>query len=478
MAKAPYDMSSIKEGMARRLVFDRERSRQLCRLASQFLARIYPQGSRVSSSNYEPHIFWSSGVQLAALNHQTAGEIMLLNRVKFARNNNCGYVLKPWLLRTDEYGLYPRRGSDGRLVPNVDHRVLTLDVEVVSALLLPSGKGRGSGSVIDVSAYLHPFDQAHLDEAQPTRTNEAVGAFPVWNEVFPFALAVPELAYLKLSLLSPRGKSMSLLGMTIVPVASLRCGYRAVRLCSPTGVAIPTTVLLNFNLVWQDGAPYDPEGALHSESGVASPTFSSSGTLRDFGRASLVRHSAARIESMPRSLSDGGLDSHGHHKMSLATMAIEERIQNYIASRMHLSPLDSEASAPDQALRRVSVSRASWSPRSSIHGHDPLDRLMSTLYEDGDLDYSDDEASERPSARTIQGADAATDDKTARSAPYEPPPPQPSQAGLAEQEFFLSYVDRMAAARINDASPLLTRSRLDDTLSFFENGGANSNTDA
>jgi len=36
--------------------------------------RIYPNGTRMNSSNYEPHRFWAAGAQLVALNWQTFGE--------------------------------------------------------------------------------------------------------------------------------------------------------------------------------------------------------------------------------------------------------------------------------------------------------------------------------------------------------------------------------------------------------------------
>lgn len=37
------------------------------------LTRIYPKGTRVSSSNYQPHRYWAAGAQLAAINWQTFG---------------------------------------------------------------------------------------------------------------------------------------------------------------------------------------------------------------------------------------------------------------------------------------------------------------------------------------------------------------------------------------------------------------------
>lgn len=37
------------------------------------LTRIYPKGTRVNSSNYQPHRYWAAGAQLAAINWQTFG---------------------------------------------------------------------------------------------------------------------------------------------------------------------------------------------------------------------------------------------------------------------------------------------------------------------------------------------------------------------------------------------------------------------
>ena len=40
---------------------------------SQF-SRVYPKGTRVDSSNYDPTPMWNAGVQMCALNYQTSGE--------------------------------------------------------------------------------------------------------------------------------------------------------------------------------------------------------------------------------------------------------------------------------------------------------------------------------------------------------------------------------------------------------------------
>jgi len=45
----------------------------LTRYNKMQLSRIYPKGTRVDSSNYNPQVFWNAGCQLVALNFQTIG---------------------------------------------------------------------------------------------------------------------------------------------------------------------------------------------------------------------------------------------------------------------------------------------------------------------------------------------------------------------------------------------------------------------
>ncbi|KAG9127417.1 hypothetical protein FRC07_014097 [Ceratobasidium sp. 392] len=58
-----------------------------------FLMRVYPFGLRFGSSNLNPTVFWSRGVQLVALNWQKVDLGMMLNEAMFAQTG--GYILKP-----------------------------------------------------------------------------------------------------------------------------------------------------------------------------------------------------------------------------------------------------------------------------------------------------------------------------------------------------------------------------------------------
>jgi len=47
--------------------------KELIKHTQKNLVRIYPKGSRVNSSNYEPHRYWAAGAQIVAINWQTFG---------------------------------------------------------------------------------------------------------------------------------------------------------------------------------------------------------------------------------------------------------------------------------------------------------------------------------------------------------------------------------------------------------------------
>lgn len=71
--------------------------------SKQQLIRVYPEGSRIYSSNYNPMQMWNCGVQMTALNYQTKDKPMQLNHAKFSQNGNCGYVLMPSYMQDLQY---------------------------------------------------------------------------------------------------------------------------------------------------------------------------------------------------------------------------------------------------------------------------------------------------------------------------------------------------------------------------------------
>ena len=116
------------------------------------LSRIYPNGKRVDSSNYDPQPLWNVGVQLVALNYQTPGfhsshvlriqrnpfafccsyslvpayldKPMWLNSGRFMDNGRCGFVLKPDIMMDPSFNPFQHETYSAK----VDGLTLSLQV--------------------------------------------------------------------------------------------------------------------------------------------------------------------------------------------------------------------------------------------------------------------------------------------------------------------------------------------------------------
>ncbi|MBN3271322.1 PLCH2 phosphodiesterase, partial [Polyodon spathula] len=92
-ASSSWQVSSLSETKAHQIM--QQKPSQFIHFNQRQLSRIYPSSYRVDSSNYNPQPFWNAGCHLVALNYQSEGRVLQLNRAKFYTNGNCGYVLKP-----------------------------------------------------------------------------------------------------------------------------------------------------------------------------------------------------------------------------------------------------------------------------------------------------------------------------------------------------------------------------------------------
>ncbi|SBT79203.1 phosphoinositide-specific phospholipase C, putative [Plasmodium malariae] len=98
-----YDeICSISENKFIKLI--KKNEKEIIRYNQKTLTRVYPSGTRLASTNFNPLIFWSAGIQFVALNYQYNGLSMLLNKGRFLENGgkHSGYILKPELLRFNE----------------------------------------------------------------------------------------------------------------------------------------------------------------------------------------------------------------------------------------------------------------------------------------------------------------------------------------------------------------------------------------
>lgn len=72
---APEHLFSLSENMANKIL--RFGMWDLIKHTKTHLVRTYPKGTRLSSTNYQPHRFWAAGAQLVAINWQTFGVLFL-----------------------------------------------------------------------------------------------------------------------------------------------------------------------------------------------------------------------------------------------------------------------------------------------------------------------------------------------------------------------------------------------------------------
>ncbi len=172
---APEHMFSLSENAVNKMIKSGAMM-DLIKHTRGHLVRIYPKGMRLSSSNYEPHRYWSAGAQLVALNWQTFGKSLtrlhslssphptdlgfMINHAMFQRNGRSGYVLKPKALRI---------ASKESLAQRSAHY---LDITIISAQQLPRPKD-GSGREIVEKGTVDPYVEVSVHVPDWTHEGDA-----------------------------------------------------------------------------------------------------------------------------------------------------------------------------------------------------------------------------------------------------------------------------------------------------------------
>lgn len=214
---------------------------EIVRFNQRNLMRVYPKGTRIDSSNYNPLIGWMHGAQMVAFNMQGHGRSLWLMQGMFRANGGCGFVKKPdFLLKTGPYGevFDPKR-------PLPVKKKLKVKVYL------------GEGWNLD-------FHRTHFDLFSPPDFYVKIGIAgvpsdstmkktkiiednwtPVWNEDFEFPLTVPELALLRIEVHEfDVSDKDDFGGQTCLPVSELKTGIRAVPLHDHKGNEYKSVKLL------------------------------------------------------------------------------------------------------------------------------------------------------------------------------------------------------------------------------------------
>lgn len=206
--------------------------------------RIYPKGTRIDSSNYNPLLAWTHGAQMVALNMQGYGRQLWLVQGFFRANGGCGYVKKP------DFLLSNRSEDDDQHIFN------------------PKAPG-ALRTTLKVKIYMgdgwnQDFKKTHFDTYSPPDFYTRVGIagvpvdtimkktrtieddwVPCWNQEFVFPLTVPELALLRIEVHEyDMSEKDDFGGQTCLPVAELKSGIHAIPLYDKKGEKYKSVRLL------------------------------------------------------------------------------------------------------------------------------------------------------------------------------------------------------------------------------------------
>uniref|UniRef100_F7A6X1 Phosphoinositide phospholipase C n=1 Tax=Ornithorhynchus anatinus TaxID=9258 RepID=F7A6X1_ORNAN len=219
-----WQVSSFSETRAHQIL--QQKPAHYLRFNQHQLSRVYPSSYRVDSSNYNPQPFWNAGCQMVALNYQSEGRMLQLNRAKFNANGNCGYVLKPKCMCQ---GIFNPNSEDP--LPGQLKKQLVL--RIISGQQLPKPRDSMLG---DRGEIIDPFVEVEIIglpvdcSKDQTRVVDDNGFNPMWEETLVFTVHMPEIALVRFLVWDHDPIGRDFIGQRTLAFSSMMPGYRHVYL--------------------------------------------------------------------------------------------------------------------------------------------------------------------------------------------------------------------------------------------------------
>ncbi|XP_041507918.1 1-phosphatidylinositol 4,5-bisphosphate phosphodiesterase eta-2-like isoform X1 [Microtus oregoni] len=219
-----WQVSSFSETKAHQIL--QQKPAQYLRFNQHQLSRIYPSSYRVDSSNYNPQPFWNAGCQMVALNYQSEGRMLQLNRAKFSANGGCGYVLKPRCMRQGVFNPNSEDPLPGQLKKQ-------LALRIISGQQLPKPRDSVLG---DRGEIIDPFVEVEVIglpvdcSKEQTRVVDDNGFNPMWEETLVFTVHMPEIALVRFLVWDHDPIGRDFIGQRTLAFSSMMPGYRHVYL--------------------------------------------------------------------------------------------------------------------------------------------------------------------------------------------------------------------------------------------------------
>lgn len=224
---------------------------QIARHNSQHLMRVFPKGTRISSTNLHPEKYWGVGAQICALNWQTYTTSIQLNDALFS--GTPGYVLKPAALRG---------GGSGDLCTG---RTKRLRVHVAGATDVPLHEDRERDSIKPylTCSLFSPLTSAK--EEPPKRKTEPYkhhtlgflhhgenphATNPIWDETLEWEYADNELVFLRMLIKSDDSFARNpKFAVATVRLSYAPVGWTFIRMNDLKGKESDCTLLVNFEFM-------------------------------------------------------------------------------------------------------------------------------------------------------------------------------------------------------------------------------------
>ncbi|KAM8829645.1 LOW QUALITY PROTEIN: 1-phosphatidylinositol 4,5-bisphosphate phosphodiesterase eta-2-like [Synchiropus picturatus] len=219
-----WQVSSLSETKAHQVM--QQKATSFIQFNQRQLSRIYPSSYRVDSSNFNPQPFWNAGCQLVALNYQSEGRVLQLNRAKFYGNGNCGYILKPSCMCEGAFNPSLEDPLPGQMKKQ-------LILKIISGQQLPKPKDSMLG---DRGEIIDPFVEVEIIGLpvdcckEQTRVVDDNGFNPMWEETLVFTVHMPELALIRFLVWDHDPIGQDFIGLRTIAFNSMMPGYRHVYL--------------------------------------------------------------------------------------------------------------------------------------------------------------------------------------------------------------------------------------------------------
>ncbi|KAM4054336.1 phosphatidylinositol-specific phospholipase c, X domain-containing protein [Hirsutella rhossiliensis] len=213
------------------------------------LMRVYPKGTRISSSNLKPVAFWGIGAQICALNWQSFGTSNQLNDALFSGSD--GYVLKPAALRA---------GGNGKLGTG---RMKRLRLHAAGATGIPLHEDREADSIkpyLTCNLYspcpiegdtfkrkTSPYKHHRLGMLHRGENPPAID--PVWDETLEWVYEENELVFLRMLIKSDDAWAKNpMIAAAAVRLLYAEPGWTMINMMDMKGGETGCTVLVKFTI--------------------------------------------------------------------------------------------------------------------------------------------------------------------------------------------------------------------------------------